>query len=103
MHRHAFLASARMSWSPRSARLVAGAQSFAGSDSAPRWWRPVTVAAALYSLTLASPAAATVRVVATIFPLADIVRQIGNGAVDVATLLPPGASPHSFEPTPAQM
>jgi len=43
------------------------------------------------------------RVVATIFPLADIVRQLGGEAVEVVTLLPSGASPHTFEPTPAQM
>lgn len=49
------------------------------------------------------PAHATLRVVATIFPLADMVRQVGGDAVEVATLLPPGASPHTFEPTPAQI
>jgi zinc transport system substrate-binding protein len=49
------------------------------------------------------PASATVRVVATIFPLADAVRQIGGDAVAVVTLLPPGANPHTFEPTPAQV
>ncbi|HHV62259.1 MAG TPA: zinc ABC transporter substrate-binding protein [Firmicutes bacterium] len=43
-----------------------------------------------------------VRVVATIFPLADIARQIGGNRVNVTTLLPPGASPHTFELTPGQ-
>ena len=47
-------------------------------------------------------ALATVRVVATIFPLADLVRQVGGDEVEVMTLLPPGASPHTFEPTPEQ-
>ena len=47
-------------------------------------------------------AAAAVRVVATIFPLADVVRQVGGDEVEVVTLLPPGASPHTFEPTPEQ-
>jgi zinc transport system substrate-binding protein len=47
-------------------------------------------------------AAAAVPVVATIFPLADLVRQIGGDEVEVVTLLPPGASPHTFEPTPEQ-
>jgi zinc transport system substrate-binding protein len=55
------------------------------------------------SLAWSVRAEAVVRVVATIFPIADIVRQIGNDAVEVVTLLPPGASPHTFEPTPAQM
>jgi len=48
-------------------------------------------------------AAADVRVVATIFPVADLVRQIGHDAVEVTTLLPAGASPHTFEPAPEQV
>src|ERR1039457_3487430 len=47
--------------------------------------------------------AAEVRAVATIFPIADMVRQIGKDAVEVATLLPAGASPHTFEPAPNQV
>lgn len=47
--------------------------------------------------------AAEVRAVATIYPLADMVRQIGKDAVEVATLLPAGASPHTFEPAPDQV
>lgn len=42
-------------------------------------------------------------VVATIFPLADVARNIGGDRVEVVTLLPGGASPHTFEPTPRQM
>jgi len=41
-------------------------------------------------------------VTATIFPLADMARIIGGSQVEVFTLLPPGASPHTFEPTPQQ-
>jgi ABC-type Zn uptake system ZnuABC Zn-binding protein ZnuA len=41
------------------------------------------------------------KVAATIFPLYDIVREVGGSAVDVVLVLPPGASPHTFEPTPA--
>jgi len=52
---------------------------------------------------LPGPAAATVQVVATVFPVADIVRQVGGSDVEVATLLPAGASPHTFEPAPAQI
>ncbi len=51
----------------------------------------------------AVPAAAIVKVVTTIFPLTDMVRQIGQDEVVVATLLPGGANPHTFEPTPAQI
>jgi ABC-type Zn uptake system ZnuABC Zn-binding protein ZnuA len=42
-------------------------------------------------------------VVATIFPLADIARNIGGERAEVITLLPAGTSPHTFEPTPRQM
>lgn len=51
----------------------------------------------------AAPVRANVKVVATIFPLSDIVRQVGKEHVEVTTLLPPGANPHTFEPTPAQI
>jgi len=36
-------------------------------------------------------------------PLADIARQIGGEKVEVVTILPAGASPHTYEPTPAQV
>jgi len=39
-------------------------------------------------------------VAATIFPVADMIKQVGGAQVDVITLLPPGASPHTFEPSP---
>ncbi len=51
----------------------------------------------------ANGSAAAVRVVATIYPVADMVQQVGGSAVEVVTLLPAGASPHTFEPTPAQV
>jgi len=38
-----------------------------------------------------------IRVVATIFPFADWANQIGGQYVDVICLLPPGASPHTYE------
>jgi ABC-type Zn uptake system ZnuABC Zn-binding protein ZnuA len=43
---------------------------------------------------------AKLKVAATIFPLADIVKNVGGDMVDVVTIMPPGASPHTFEPTP---
>ena len=42
-------------------------------------------------------------VVATIFPVADLVARIGGDAVRVETLLPPRASVHTWEATPAQV
>jgi zinc transport system substrate-binding protein len=40
------------------------------------------------------------KVVASIAPLADFARQVGKDKVDVLCLLPPGASPHTYEPVP---
>jgi zinc transport system substrate-binding protein len=37
---------------------------------------------------------------ASISPLAALVREVGGDLVDVETLLPPGASPHGYEPQP---
>ena len=41
--------------------------------------------------------------VASILPLADIVRNVAGDRFEVSCLLPPGASPHTFEPTTRQM
>lgn len=60
--------------------------------------------ATLVALLLATVAPASAqRIVATIFPLADLVRQIAGSEVPVSTLLPASANPHTYEPTPAQM
>lgn len=42
-----------------------------------------------------------IAVTASIVPLADFCRQIGKDRVDVQVLVPPGASPHTFEPPPS--
>lgn len=44
-----------------------------------------------------------VRVVATLYPYADWARAIGAERVEVHCLLPPGASPHTFEPSPSDV
>jgi len=44
-----------------------------------------------------------IKVITTIFPLADIAQNIGGEKVEVSHLLPSGASPHTFEPTVEQM
>jgi zinc transport system substrate-binding protein len=41
-------------------------------------------------------------VAASIAPLADFAQQVGGDHVQVITLVPPGASPHTYELTPAQ-
>ncbi len=42
-------------------------------------------------------------VVASIGPLGDFARHVGGDRVDVHVLVPPGASPHTYEPTPTQL
>lgn len=44
----------------------------------------------------------SLNVVTTIFPLADMAKELGGNKVNVSYLLPPGASPHTFEPTVEQ-
>jgi ABC-type Zn uptake system ZnuABC Zn-binding protein ZnuA len=66
--------------------------------------RAALLAALLWSVSAGSAASEDRPVVAaTIFPLSDITRQLAGSAVDVALMLPPGASPHTFEPTPSQV
>jgi zinc transport system substrate-binding protein len=48
----------------------------------------------------AAPAQDKIPIVASILPLGDFCRQIGGDLVQVEVLIPPGASPHLFEPTP---
>ena len=42
-----------------------------------------------------------IPVVASIFPVADMVKQVGGMYVDVTTVIPSGASPHTYEPRPS--
>jgi zinc transport system substrate-binding protein len=43
------------------------------------------------------------KVVATLFPQYDFVRQIAGDRVDVRLLLPPGVESHAFDPTPRDL
>ena len=43
------------------------------------------------------------KVIATVFPYYDFVRQVAGDAVDVELFIPAGSSTHSFEPTPKDM
>jgi len=42
-------------------------------------------------------------VVASIAPMADFARRVGGDRAQVEQMIPPGASPHTFEPTTRQM
>lgn len=72
-----------------------------------RRWTLLLLTAVLGALLfgVASPArpAPLAIVVATIPPLADVAGQLGGDLIEVEALLPPGASPHTFEPRPAQV
>ena len=43
------------------------------------------------------------RVAATIAPLSEFVKIVGGDKVAIKVIVPPGAEPHTFEPTPSQM
>jgi zinc transport system substrate-binding protein len=59
------------------------------------------LAVLLFLLAPGSGRAADLSVVASILPLGDFCRHIGGEQVEVQVLIPPGASPHVFEPSPA--
>jgi len=44
-----------------------------------------------------------IRVVTTILPMADFVRQVGGDRVDVVTMVAPGDSPHTLEFAPSKL
>ncbi len=44
-----------------------------------------------------------IKIVVSILPLADFAEKIGGNKVDVTVMIPPGASPATYEPTPTQL
>jgi zinc transport system substrate-binding protein len=44
-----------------------------------------------------------IAIVASLFPLYDFAKNVGQNKVDVSLLLPPGVEAHSFEPRPADI
>ncbi len=49
------------------------------------------------------PPTGKINVATTIAPQGDFVAKVGGDKVDVTVLVPPGAEPHTYEPTPSQM
>lgn len=47
--------------------------------------------------------AKSLKLAVSILPQADIVRNIVQDGADIMVLVPPGASPETYEPTPAQL
>ncbi len=44
-----------------------------------------------------------IKIVTTLFPLYDFVKNVGGNKVEVSLLLPPGVEAHSFEPKPGDI
>jgi zinc transport system substrate-binding protein len=44
-----------------------------------------------------------IRAVVSIAPLGEFAREVGGERVHLTVLVPPGADPHTFEPSPSQM
>lgn len=51
----------------------------------------------------AKPANAKPAIVASVFPIANLIEQIVGDAAEVKAFMPPGANPHGFEPGAAQV
>jgi zinc transport system substrate-binding protein len=49
------------------------------------------------------PPSGKIRAVVSIAPLGEFVREVGGERVQVIVLVPPGAEPHTFEPSPSQI
>lgn len=47
-----------------------------------------------------SAATSDIKVAASFYPLAEFAKQIGGENVEVINMVPPGAEPHDFEPSP---
>jgi zinc transport system substrate-binding protein len=63
----------------------------------------IALSALLTSCGSAGEVGDKIGVVVSITPLADFVENVGEGKVDVAVMVPPGASPHTYEPKPSQL
>lgn len=44
-----------------------------------------------------------IKVATTVAPLEEFIKAVGGDKVQVSVMVPPGAEPHTFEPTPSQM
>lgn len=63
----------------------------------------VVIVASCWMLLASAALAAAPRLVVSIPPYEDLVRRVAGPEASVTVLLPPGASPHTFEPSPSQM
>lgn len=67
----------------------------------------ITVVLVITVAACSNPAPAQINdkigVAVTILPQQEFVARVGGDKVDIAVMVPPGASPHTYEVTPAQM
>jgi zinc transport system substrate-binding protein len=49
------------------------------------------------------PPSDRLKIVTTVAPLEEFIKAVGGDEVKVSVMVPPGAEPHTFEPTPSQM
>jgi zinc transport system substrate-binding protein len=71
-------------------------------------WRVAALAMVLLSLLGSLTCASNtdsekLKVVATVFPLADFVKNVGGDKVEVSHLMSAGDSPHTWEPLPSEV
>ncbi|MDD4161973.1 MAG: zinc ABC transporter substrate-binding protein [Methanothrix sp.] len=64
---------------------------------------PSITPSAAPSADLSGNASGKISVAATIAPLGEFVKAVGGEKVEVTILIPPGAEPHTFEPSPSLM
>ncbi len=86
-------------------RFVSGVCVFAASSALAAF---VFIAGSAEKAGAAKPATSAestplLAVVATVFPLELIARELAGERVTLASLVPPGASPHTFEPLPSDV
>jgi len=62
-----------------------------------------TALALLLSVLPASGEPGSTPVFVSILPLKTFVEKVGGSRVEVSVMVPPGASPHTYEPKPSQM
>lgn len=69
----------------------------------PRTARIAVAVGLVLAAVVAGGAAAPLEVAATTSIVGDVVRAVGGEAISLTVLLPAGADPHTFEPTPREM
>lgn len=72
--------------------------------SEPKAKNPVTILFAVFlAFFSVSASAANLTVAVSLQPYSNVVKEIGGSEIQVVTMLPPGADPHTFEPKPASL